>query len=42
MRISEQLDIFEDCVRKVDDRREKVREGFSTQLDKVLSEVKKK
>lgn len=41
MRTNERLDIVEDCVRKVDDKLEKMKEGFSTQIDKVMSEVSK-
>jgi len=41
MRMNERLDMVEDCVRKVEDKMEKMREGFSTQLDKVTSEVNK-
>jgi len=41
MRMNERLDIFEDCMRKVDDKTEKMREALSSQVDKALTEVNK-
>ena len=41
MRTNKRLDIVEDCVRKVDDKMEKMRQGYSAQMDKIMSEVSK-
>jgi len=39
MSMNGQLDIVEDCMRKVDDKMENMREALSSQVDKALTEV---
>jgi len=41
MRMNGRLDIVEDCMRKVDDKMEKMREALIRQMDKALTEVNK-
>jgi len=41
MRMNGRLDIVEDCMRKADEKMEKLRAALSSQVDKALTEVNK-